>query len=121
VPAGAGNYPGRLTYVRERSGRGTFVPRPPAAPADGDGPRLARLGDDAGPAGPGQTMTGPATRPGDGAGPTGSGQLHSGLMEGVLSGIALVAAFAAVAALGAILAVRLYRGGSPGEPRPPGG
>jgi len=62
-----------------------------------------------------------ATRPGDDAGPARPGQLHSGLMEGVLSGIALVAAFAAVAALGAILAVRLYRGGSPGEPRPPGG
>jgi hypothetical protein len=42
-------------------------------------------------------------------------------MEGVLSGIALVAAFATVAALGAILAVRLYRGGSQGEPRQPGG
>jgi hypothetical protein len=41
-------------------------------------------------------------------------------MDGVLSGIALVVAFAAVAALGAILAVRLYRGNSQSEPRQPG-
>jgi len=41
-------------------------------------------------------------------------------MEGVLSGIVLIAAFAAVAALCAILTVKLYRAGSRGEPRQPG-
>ncbi len=41
-------------------------------------------------------------------------------MEGVLSGIVLVAAFAAVAVLCAILALKLYRAGAAGGPRPPG-
>jgi hypothetical protein len=42
-------------------------------------------------------------------------------MEGVLSGIVMVVAFAAAAGLGALLIVKLYRAGSPGEPRQPGG
>jgi hypothetical protein len=42
-------------------------------------------------------------------------------MAGVITGLALVAAFGAVTAVCAILAARLYRAGSRGEPRPPGG
>jgi hypothetical protein len=42
-------------------------------------------------------------------------------MAGVITGLALVAAFGAVTAVCAILAARLYRGGSSGEPPPPGG
>jgi hypothetical protein len=41
-------------------------------------------------------------------------------MAGVISGLALVAAFGAVTGVCAILAARLYRAGSRGQARPPG-
>jgi hypothetical protein len=41
-------------------------------------------------------------------------------MAGVVSGVALVGAFGAVTGVCAILAARLYRAGSPGQPRQPG-
>ena len=41
-------------------------------------------------------------------------------MAGVVSGVALVGAFGAVTGVCAILAAKLYRAGSPGQPRQPG-